>query len=50
MPSVKPIRMREQDYLTVAGFKDITLNDAAVLLPQDRLERLISTQVCHVYI
>lgn len=42
--------MREQDYLAVTGFKDVTLNDAAVLLSQGRLERLICTQVCHVYI
>jgi len=42
--------MGQQDYLTVTGFKDVALNDAAVLLSQDRLERLISTQVRHVYI
>lgn len=42
--------MREQDYLTVTSFKDITFNDAAVLLSQDRLKRLIGTQVCHVYV
>lgn len=42
--------MREQDYLTVTSFKDVTFNDAAVLLSQDRLKRLIGTQICHVYV